>query len=317
MIARSNQGKTSKVRKMGKSSDFGAPVNKIQQEIIKELANPDYDHFRLDKGVVDRYAHLDPGFGFDGVGELTYMRTYSRVKENGLNEGWHETIERVVNGTYNLQKRWILKNGLEWSEYKAQESAQEMYNRMFNMKFLPPGRGLWSMGSEITEERGLYAALNNCAFVSTENIKEDLSKPFTFLMDASMVGVGVGFDTKGAGKIYDIPDSREGWVESVRLLIESYLLGTQKVGFKYNRIRPEGRLIKGFGGKSSGPEPLRELHKNLETVLEREIERPLTATAIVDMQNLIGKCVVAGNVRRTAEIAFGDPHSEEFLNLKN
>ena len=33
--------------------------------------------------------------------------------------------------------------------------------------------------------------------------------------------------------------------------------------------------------------------------------------------NLIGKCVVAGNVRRTAEIVFGDPHSEEYLDLKN
>ena len=55
---------------------------------------------------------------------------------------------------------------------------------MFNMKFWPPGRGLWAMGTPITEERNLYAALNNCAFVSTDNLKEDLSKPFTFLMDA-------------------------------------------------------------------------------------------------------------------------------------
>jgi ribonucleoside-triphosphate reductase (thioredoxin) len=312
------------------SADWGAPINSIQQEIIRELSDSNYIPFRLDPGVPKKYEHLDPGFGFDGVGELTYMRTYSRVKDDGVNEKWHNTIERVVNGTYNLQKRWIQKNGLEWSDYKAQESAQEMYDRMFHMKFLPPGRGLWAMGSEITEERGLYAALNNCAFVSTEKIKEDLAKPFTFLMDASMLGVGVGFDTKGAGRIlvkgpdnqrqievYDIPDSREGWVESVRILIESYFLGIQNVDFKYNRIRPAGELIKGFGGKSSGPEPLKELHDNLRITLERNKDRPLTTTSIVDMQNLIGKCVIAGNVRRTAEIAFGDPYSEEFLNLKN
>ena len=90
------------------------------------------------------------------------------------------------------------------------------------------------MGTPITEEKGLYAALNNCAFVSTKTIKEDYSKPFCFLMDASMLGVGVGFDTKGAGEIldkgvdkdreltYEIPDTREGWVESLRLLLESY-----------------------------------------------------------------------------------------------
>lgn len=44
------------------------------------------------------------------------------------------------------------------------------------------------MGSSITEERGLYAALNNCAFVSTETMRDDPSKPFVFLMDASMLG---------------------------------------------------------------------------------------------------------------------------------
>lgn len=69
------------------------------------------------------------------------------------------------------------------------------------MKILPPGRGLWAMGSTITEERGLYAALNNCGFVSTKPISTDecsFSDPFTFLMDACMLGVGVGFDTRGA-----------------------------------------------------------------------------------------------------------------------
>lgn len=43
-----------------------------------------------------------------------------------------------------------------------------MYDKIFNIKFLPPGRGLWAMGSAITDERNLYTALNNCAFVSTD-----------------------------------------------------------------------------------------------------------------------------------------------------
>lgn len=56
------------------------------------------------------------------------------------------------------------------------------------------------MGSKITEERSLYTALNNCAFVSTiQPTVEQFIDTFTFLMDASMLGVGVGFDTKGAG----------------------------------------------------------------------------------------------------------------------
>ena len=87
-----------------------------------------------------------------------------------------------------MQKRWIEQHELGWNQSKAQQSAQEMYKRIFNMKFLPPGRGLWSMGSAITEERGLYAALNNCAFVSTESMHVEPSKPFVFLMDLSMLG---------------------------------------------------------------------------------------------------------------------------------
>ena len=100
-----------------------------------------------------------------------------------------------------MQKRHIDANGLGWNAWKAQHSAQEMYDRIFNMKFLPPGRGLWAMGTAITEEKKLFAALNNCAFVSTESISSDFSKAFCFLMDASMLGVGVGFDTKGAESI--------------------------------------------------------------------------------------------------------------------
>ena len=221
--------------------------------------------FKLSENFVSKYRRKKAPFGFNGLGELVYMRTYSRIKDDGKNEMWWETCQRVVEGTYSIQKKWIDSHQLGWNAWQAQRSAQEMYERIFNMKFLPPGRGLWAMGTSITEERGLYAALNNCAFVSTSNLKEDLSKPFTFLMDASMLGVGVGFDTRGAEQfivkgpnidrgeeICIIPDTREGWVESVRLLLESYFLGTGVIKFDYTKIRAEGEPIKGFGGVSSG-----------------------------------------------------------------
>ena len=143
--------------------------------------------FTLSPAFVKKYVRKKPPFGFNGLGELVYMRTYSRIKEDGKNEMWWETVKRVVEGTYNMQKKWIDSHQLGWNPWQAQRSAQDMYERIFNMKFLPPGRGLWAMGTEITEERGLYAALNNCAFVSTETLKEDLAKPFCFLMDASTV----------------------------------------------------------------------------------------------------------------------------------
>ena len=288
------------------------------------------EKFKLSEGFINKYKRKKPPFGFNGLGELVYMRTYSRIKEDGKNERWWETVQRVVEGTYSMQKYHIESHQLGWNAWQAQKSAQEMYDRIFTMKFLPPGRGLWAMGTPITEEKGLYAALNNCAFVSTSTLKDDYSKPFCFLMDASMLGVGVGFDTKGAGEViikgadktrdltkYVIPDTREGWVESVKLLLESYFHGTAPVGFDYTKIRPEGELIKGFGGLSSGHKPLEEVHEEIRNVLDSNSGEPITVTTIVDIMNLIGKCVVAGNVRRTAEIVFGDLDSEEYLDLKN
>jgi len=288
------------------------------------------EKFNLSENFINKYKRKKPPFGFNGLGELTYMRTYSRIKENGKNEIWWETVRRVVEGTYSMQKKWIDSHQLGWNAWQAQRSAQEMYDRIFYMKFLPPGRGLWAMGTALTEEKGLYATLNNCAFVSTDTLKDDIAKPFTFLMDASMLGVGVGFDVKGAGLItvkgpnknraietYIIPDTREGWIESVKLLIESYFLGTQALEFDYHQIRPEGLPIKGFGGITSGPEPLKESHELIKKILEREVNSPISATAIVDIMNILGKCVVSGNVRRTAEIVFGDPDDDEYLDLKN
>lgn len=288
------------------------------------------NRFNLSDNFVNKYRRRKAPFGFNGLGELVYNRTYSRLKTDGKNEQWFETVQRVVEGTFNMQKRHIESHGLGWNAWKAQHSAQAMYDRIFNMKFLPPGRGLWAMGTPITEEKKLFAALNNCAFVSTEKIASEFSKPFTFLMDASMLGVGVGFDTKGAetmvikgpdehrsSETIVIPDTREGWVDSLKLLLDSYAYGTAPLEFDYSKIRPAGVRIRGFGGESSGPAPLVLLHDDVRRILNAETGGPISITSIVDIMNLIGKCVVAGNVRRTAEIVFGEPDNEEYLDLKN
>lgn len=96
-------------------------------------------NFKLKDDFIRKYISLNPGFGFNGLGELVYLRTYSRLKDDGTNEQWYETVRRVVEGTYSIQKRHIQLYDLGWDEPRAQESAQEMYDRMFKMKFLPPG----------------------------------------------------------------------------------------------------------------------------------------------------------------------------------
>ena len=93
--------------------------------------------FNLSENFINKYKRKKPPFGFNGLGELVYNRTYSRIKDDGKNERWWETIKRVVEGTYNIQKDWIEQHRLEWNPQKSQFSAQEMYDRMFHMKILP------------------------------------------------------------------------------------------------------------------------------------------------------------------------------------
>lgn len=267
--------------------------------------------FRLSDSFVEKYKTIKPPFGFNGLGELTYMRTYSRLKEDGTNEKWYETVRRVVEGTYSIQKNHIKRYALGWDEDVANESAEEMFDRIFYMKFLPPGRGLWAMGTDIIEKRGLFGALQNCGFVSTENLEEDLTKPFEFLMDMSMLGAGIGFDVKGAYSLrlygdrdkaesaynHVISDTREGWVKSLKALLEFYFGAGPYPVFDYTSIRPKGAIIKTFGGRSAGYEVLEKLHKSIENQFDNRSDL-ITETDIVDIMNKIGVCVVAGNVRR-------------------
>jgi len=292
--------------------------------------------FRLSEEFVNKYQTIPAPFGFsdagsNSLGEVTFIRTYSRVKEDGTKERWHEVCRRVIEGMYSVQKNHAKDNRLPWNDNKAQKSAQEAFQRMFELKWTPPGRGLWAFGTPMTMEKRNSASLQNCAMVSTRDIdRNDPGALFAWVMDALMLGIGVGFDTLGQDKqmsiyaptepasIYEIPDTREGWVESVRLLINSFLRQNQPIQeFTYDLIRPLGAPIKGFGGVASGPAPLIDLHTRIRNVIGSRAGEALDSRAIVDLVNLIGTCVVSGNVRRSATLALGVPQDEGFINLKN
>ena len=296
----------------------------------------DFFSFRLVDDFIAKYAETPAPFGFtdaggNSLGEITFIRTYSRVKEDGTKEKWHEVCRRVIEGMYSVQKNHAKENRLPWNDNKAQKSAQEAFQRMFELKWTPPGRGLWAFGTPMTMEKRNSASLQNCAMVSTRDLdRNDPGALFAWTMDALMLGIGVGFDTVGAEKgmsiyaptepasIYEIPDTREGWVESVRLLINSFLRQNQPVQeFNYDLIRPLGAPIKGFGGVASGPAPLMDLHTRIRKVIGSRAGEVLDARAIVDIVNLIGTCVVSGNVRRSATLALGAADDVDFMNLKN
>lgn len=310
-----------------------SPASRTRVDNISETYfrhHNEEEHFRLDDKFLRSYSGKKPNFGFNGLGEFVFYRTYSRLMDDGRKETFIDCIKRVVEGCFEIQRRHQRSLHLPWDYDRAQPAAQEMFHRMWEFKFLPPGRGLWMMGTPFMWERG-SAALNNCGFVSTyDKIETDPAEPFCFLMDMAMLGVGVGFDTKGAGHIkvnrpskshrtYQIPDSREGWTESMRQLIYSYTINADggHVSFDYDSIRPAGTDIKGFGGKASGPEILVDLHDLIRDHLERRIGHTLSSVDIVDLMNYIGRCVVAGNVRRTAEIAFGDSDDFAYCSMKN
>lgn len=290
--------------------------------------------FRLTDQFIEPYKTREVPWGFkdaagNSMGELVFLRTYSRVKEDGTKERWWEVCRRVIDGMYSIQKNYAKENKLPWHDRKAHASAQEAFERLFTFKWTPPGRGLWMMGTELVHVQGNSAALQNCAFVSMSDMtKIDPAEPFCWLMEASMLGIGVGFGTTEipewltvktfltSATSYQIPDSREGWVESVRLVLNAFFKGDDLPHFDYNLIRPAGAPIATFGGTAAGPGPLRRLHESLALLL---VQNPGKVSSILlgDIANLIGVCVVAGNVRRSAELWMGNLTDKQFLAAKD
>tara|TARA_R110002126_G_scaffold6901_1_gene34802 strand:+ start:13 stop:1398 length:1386 start_codon:yes stop_codon:yes gene_type:complete len=101
------------------------------------------------------------------------------------------------------------------------------------------------------------------------------------------------------------------------MLLDGFFFGAKVPKFDYSAIRLEGALIHGFGGTSSGPGPLVELHKNLTELYSDKIGESISSVDIVDTENLIGRCVVAGNVRRSAALAMGKHNDMMYLEMKN
>lgn len=293
--------------------------------------------FRLTEEFIHTYVDRKVDWGYkdaggNSLGEITFLRTYSRIKEDGTKEKWYEVCERVINGTFSIQKDHAKANRLPWNDNKAQKTAQDAFERMFTFKWTPPGRGLWVMGTPLVNVHRNSAALQNCAFISTADMtKTDPAGPFAFLMEASMLGIGVGFDNKGAEKgftlheplvekawVYTIPDTREGWVQAMVHVVESYLMPSKGVvHLDTSLVRPAGAPIATFGGTAAGPAPLIRLTDSIRDILGDRGGQELTKRDILDIGNLIGVCVVSGNVRRSAELAIGSIDDKDFLNAKD
>ncbi|WP_125760832.1 ribonucleoside-triphosphate reductase, adenosylcobalamin-dependent [Companilactobacillus hulinensis] len=122
-------------------------------------------------------------------------------------------------------------------------------------------------------------------------------------------------------RFYKLPDTREGWVIANANMIDAHFKSTNvddydDVVLDITDIRAKGAKIKGFGGTASGPVPLIEMFYDINDVLNGAVGKQLTSVDGTDMGNLIGKTVVAGNVRRSAELALGGATDNDFITMK-
>ena len=259
------------------------------------------------------------------IGYITYKRTYSRrLKEVDINsktEEYIDSVNRIIKGC-----RKQLKVGF------TEEEESKFAEYLLKLKGSVAGRFLWQLGTKTVDNLGLMS-LQNCAFT----VVDHPIRPFTWAMDALMLGSGVGYNiqreyvyqlptvnrkkvkivrVEDTGADFIVPDSREGWVKLLGKTLKSYFYSG--VGFTYSTkcIRGKGTLIKGFGGLASGPEDLVNGISNICEVLDGRRGKKVRPIDCLDIMNIIGSIVVAGNVRRSAQIAIGDMDDLQFLSAK-
>jgi ribonucleoside-triphosphate reductase len=261
------------------------------------------------------------------VGYLTYKRTYSRrLVEQDVNsptEEFEDTVNRVLSASNN-------QLGVGFTE----EEKMRLRGYLMALKGSVAGRFWWQLGTRTVDQLGL-ASLQNCAFTTVNSP----IRPFTWAMDMLMLGSGVGYNIqrKNVDKLppvsvnfvtpkrvdtndsdFIVPDSREGWVKLLGKTLKAAFLGERNNTFTYSTkmIRGKGAPIKGFGGTASGPEDLCLGIDRISGVLEKRKGKKLRPIDALDIMNIIGALVVAGNVRRSAQIAIGDPDDVEYLLAK-
>lgn len=265
-------------------------------------------------------AYADRIVPWGEVGYVTYKRTYARRIENqGRTEEWHETCARACNGLVEL-------GGLF-----TEGELELLYDHMFNLRGVPSGRALWQLGTDTVRKIGADS-LQNCWLVTCND-----TESFCFAFNQLMLGGGVGFNITPQF-VYElptirhnvvvqrvvspdcdfiVPDNREGWVELLRRVLHAFVVTGKPFYYYTGLIRAAGQPINGFGGTASGSEPLVAGLNNIVKILRSRFGKKLRPVDCLDIMNIIASIVVAGNVRRSAQIAIGHPFDMDFIAAKN
>lgn len=274
-----------------------------------------------------------------------YERTYSRVKPNGQQETWDETVERVVDGNLALVPE----------RYTEKGERAALLDLISSFKVLPAGRHLKSSGVA-------DFALNNCWAAGWDAERPEEHFTFALLRLAEGGGVGANYSSRyfegfpelvipvevhivcdpdhadfldlvEAGLIsteyshewagaYQVQDSREGWAEALGDLVRTaHDPKTRHAARVYDvsRVRAKGTPLKAFGGTASGPQPFGQMLKAVGQVLKDGHGRQLHGIDAMQIDHEIAQCIVSGGVRRSARMSimhWRDPLIWTFLRIK-
>jgi len=248
------------------------------------------------------------------LSEITVHMKYAKyLPEQNRRETWEELVTR--NKTMHIKKYPKLK-----------EEIQNVYQYVYDKKVLPSMRSMQFGGKpiEISPNR-----VYNCAYLPIDS--PDAFNETMFLL---LGGTGVGYSVqkhhveklpminkpyKNRTKRYLIGDSIEGWADSIKVLVKSYLNGkSSKIEFDFSDIRPKGARLVTSGGKAPGPQPLKECLLKVEGVLsQKEDGDKLTTLEVHDMICYIADAVLAGGIRRAALISLFSADDDEMISCKS
>ncbi len=246
------------------------------------------------------------------LGELVYYRSYSRwIEAENRRETYIETVDRYMD----FMKE-NLGSKLKDAEYK------EVRDAIIKQEAMPSMR-LFQFAGKAARVTNVCAY--NCSFIAPESF-QDLAE----IMYISMCGTGAGWAVEPTNvekfpqimmqsgeklPSHVIPDHKEGWADSLTVGMKAWAAG-KDIDFDYSQIRPEGARLKVMGGKASGPAPLqRLLNFTRQVMLSRQGKR-LRPIDLHDIICMIGDCVVAGGVRRSAMISLSDLGDEQIRDAK-
>ena len=245
--------------------------------------------------------------------EFVYVRSYSHWLENAKRrETWDETVSRYMT-MFRKQAAGKL----------SEATLIEVEQAILKFEVMPSMRALWAAGPAI-EKDNLTAY--NCSYCSIDSVDS-----FAECLYILMCGAGFGFDVsqESVSKLPAIPpfidapevtyivgDSREAWADSVKVLMNSLYDG-KDMYMDYSKIRPKGTRLKTMGGRSSGPEPLRDLHDFIRKTFQGASSQRLKSIECHDICNKIAEIVVVGGVRRSSEISLSDLEDRDMRGAKN